>query len=68
MRHPRRLLATVLALVAAAGCGSDGDRAAGPALAVAGYVAPWDPRSRAALDRAPAPLTQLSPVWYRPAA
>ncbi|HEX6418819.1 MAG TPA: glycosyl hydrolase family 18 protein, partial [Acidimicrobiales bacterium] len=46
----------------------DGDRAAGPALAVAGYVAPWDPRSRAALDRAPAPLTQLSPVWYRPAA
>jgi spore germination protein len=60
-----RVAAAVLVAVAA-GCSQDDDGARRTALTVAGYVAPWDQRSRPALDRPPAPVGELSPVWYQP--
>ena len=42
------------------------DPAPEDALTVAGYVAPWDPQSRSALDRPPAAVAEVNPVWYQP--
>jgi spore germination protein YaaH len=59
--------AFVIALTLAAGLlyPGDGRSPATDSPTIAGYVAPWDPRSRAALDRPPKPLTEISPVWYQ---
>ena len=62
-RRPLWVVVVTLALVA--GCTHPQDSRT-RAITVAGYVAPWDARSRAELDRPPQPLTEVSPVWYRP--
>lgn len=72
MTRPVRVLVALGLVVGGAGCSADDDRApddgraATRALAVAGYVAPWDPRSRAALERPPEGVVELNPVWYQP--
>jgi spore germination protein YaaH len=60
---------TVTLLIAGgpiAGCGATPATArAGPVpLAVAGYLVPWDPRSRATAGGGA--LTEVSPVWFEP--
>lgn len=66
-RTARPVATAALLLAVTVACSNEGgEPEAGPALVVAGYVAPWDDRGRAALDRPPAELEELSPVWYRP--
>lgn len=61
------IAALALLLAVTVACSGDGgEPEASPALVVAGYFAPWDPRGRAALDRPPTELEELSPVWYQP--
>lgn len=70
-RRQLTLLAAALLAVAAAiaGCGSSSSAGLPSPYTlrtVAGYVVPWDPRSTGAVSHDA--LTEVSPVWYQPAA
>lgn len=65
MRRPVQVV-VALGVLVAAGCSADDGQRSAPALVVIGYVAPWDPRSRAALEDPPDGVVELSPVWYQP--
>lgn len=59
-------LAVAVCVLSTGACSAEDGPSSEAALVVAAYVAPWDPRSRAALEQPPAAVAEINPVWYRP--